>query len=447
MLWKYLRRRFLSDSIRVIVTFLLENWRSFRDPVTFSMVAGRERRHNDRVPRIDRYQSRVLPIAAVFGGNASGKTNFLRALNFAKRFITSGVRNPNSRIPVQPFKLDEESASRPSRFEFELLIDEVLYRYSFSVRRECVVEEALTRKGRRVETTLYKRNGESIRFLPSLPGLDRLQLAFDCTRENQLFLTNSVLLNIQEFAGVYDWFKEQLEFVAPDSRFAPFEYLDEEVSQHHGRMQDLLAQLDLGVSRLGLEEVSLARILPRELIESISDDLQDDQAAVLAGDPMGDRYLVTRSNGNLAAKKLATFHQGVDGSEVKFAFRDESDGSRRVIDLLRAFLDLTSATCRKVYVIDEFDRSLHTHLAQWLLQYYLLQCFPASRSQLLFTAHDAQLIDQALFRRDEIWVAETNRYGASDLVSFSEYRGIQDDRDIRKSYLQGRLGGVPRILA
>lgn len=431
----------------MIVTFLLENWRSFRDPVTFSMVAGRERRHNDRVPRIERYQSRVLPIAAIFGGNASGKTNLLRALNFAKRFITSGIRNPTGRIPVEPFKLDEESASRPSRFEFELLIDEILYCYRFSVMRECVVEEALARKSQGVETTLYKRNAGSIRFLPSLLGLDRLQLVFDCTRENQLFLTNSVLLNIEDFAGVYRWFNEQLEFVAPDSRFAPFEYLDEDVSQHHGRMKDILAQLDLGVSRLDMEEVSLARILPRELIESISDDLQDDQAAVLAVDPMGDRHLVARSNGNLEAKKLVTFHQRVDGSEVKFAFRDESDGSRRVIDLLRAFLDLTSETCRKVYVIDEFDRSLHTHLALWLLQYYLLQNAPASRSQLVFTTHDAQLMDPDLFRRDEIWVAEMNRRGASDLVSLSEYQGIQDDRDIRKIYLQGRLGGVPRILA
>lgn len=373
------------------------------------MVAGRERRHSDRVPRIDRYRSRVLPIAALFGGNASGKTNLLRALNFAKRFIASGVRNPSGRIPVEPFRLDEESASRPSRFEFELLINDVLYRYSFSVTCERVVEETLTRKSRRVETTIYKRSGSSIKLFPSLPRLDRLQFAFDCTRQNQLFLTNSVLLNIQEFADVYDWFNEYLEFVAPDSRFAPFEYLDEDVSQHHGRLKDMLAQLDLGVSRLAMEEVSLARILPRELIESMSGDLQDDQAA--------------------------------------FEFRDESDGSRRVIDLLRAFLGLTSETSRKVYVIDELDRSLHTHLAQWLLQHYLWQCSPASRSQLLFTTHDAQLIDQGLFRRDEIWVAETSRYGISDLISFSEYQGIQNDRDIRKSYLQGRLGGVPRIFA
>lgn len=431
----------------MIVTFSLENWRSFRDRATFSMVAGRERQHGDRVPRTDRYQARVLPIAAIFGGNASGKTNLFRALNFARRLITIGTRNPSNRIPVEPFKLDEESAFRPSRFEFELLVEDVLYRYSFSVTHECVVEEALTKRTQRVETTLYKRNSSSIRLYPSLPRLDRLQLAFDSTRANQLFLTNSVLLNIKEFAVVYDWFNDQLELVAPDSRFAPFEYLNGDVSQHHGRMNDTLAQLDLGVSRLDMEEVSLTQILPEKLIEDISENMRDDQVALISGGPNGDRLLVTRKNGSLMAKKLVTFHQKVDGSEVKFEFRDESDGSQRVIDLLPAFLDLTSEICKKVYVIDEFDRSLHTILIRCLIEHYLSQCSRKSRSQLLFTTHDTQLIDQSLLRRDEMWITEMNRYGSSRLISFSEYQKIRNDKDIRKSYLQGRLGGVPRILA
>lgn len=411
------------------------------------MVAGRERQHGDRVSRTDRYQARILPIAAIFGGNASGKTNLFRALNFARRLITIGTRNPSNRILVEPFKLDDESTSRPSTFEFELLIEEVLYRYSFSVTHECVVEEALTKISQKVETTLYKRSSSSIELFPALPRLDRLQFAFDSTRENQLFLTNSVLLNIEEFAVVYNWFNEQLELVAPDSRFASFEYLNEDVSQNHGRMRDTLAQLDLGVSRLDLEEVSLTRILPNEVIEDISENLRGDQVALIAGGPMDDRLLVTRKNGSLMAKKLVAFHQRSDGLEVKFEFRDESDGSQRVIDLLPAFLDLASKTCKKVYVIDEFDRSLHTNLTRWLIQHYLLHCSHESRSQLLFTTHDAQLIDQNLLRRDEIWITEMNRYGSSRLISFNEFQGIRNDKDIRKSYLQGRLGGVPRIFA
>ena len=409
------------------------------------MVAGRERQHSNRVPRIDRYQSRILPVAAIFGGNASGKTNFFRALNFARRLIVVGTRNPGNPIPLEPFKLDQGSASRPSRFAFELLIDDGLYDYSFSVTRESVIEEKLVKRTQRAERSLYERNGQVIQFHQSLPDRNRLHFAFESTRENQLFLTNSVLLNIETFANIFKWFDEQLELIAPDSRFASFEYWNEDVSQHHARMKDVLEQLDLGVSRLDTEEVSLTRILPKELIDNLKENLPDNQLALIGIDSIGNRHIVIRRNGNLVAKKLVTFHRGIDGAEVKFEFLDESDGSQRMIDLLPAFLDLTSAKCQKVYVIDEFDRSLHTHLTRWLLEHYLLQCSRQSRSQLLFTTHDAQLIDQSLLRRDEIWITETNRHGSSHLISFGEYQDIRHDKDIRKSYLQGRLGGVPKI--
>ena len=126
--------------------------------------------------------------------------------------------------------------------------------------------------------------------------------------------------------------------------------------------------------------------------------------------------------------------------------RQESDGSQRVIDLLPAFLELSAAQSKKVYVIDEVDRSLHTLLIRRLLEGYLALCSQNSRSQLLFTTHNVLLMDQDLLRRDEMWIAERNPEGVSSLLSFSEYKDVRYDKDIRKSYLQGRLGGVPRIL-
>jgi AAA15 family ATPase/GTPase len=123
----------------------------------------------------------------------------------------------------------------------------------------------------------------------------------------------------------------------------------------------------------------------------------------------------------------------------------ESDGSRRVIDLLPVFLDLCADKSRKVYVIDELDRSLHTLLTRHMLEGYLSSCSPQSRAQLLFTTHDVLLMDQELLRRDEMWVAERTESGMSSLTSFSEYKDVRYDKDIRKSYLQGRLGGIPRV--
>lgn len=123
----------------MLVSFSLENWMSFREPVTFFMIASRERQHGDRVPRLGKYSTRVLPVAAIYGGNASGKTNFFKALNFARDLIVVGTR-PDGLILVEPFRLDGKMADQPSRFEFVLLIDETLYAFSFAVTREAVVE-------------------------------------------------------------------------------------------------------------------------------------------------------------------------------------------------------------------------------------------------------------------------------------------------------------------
>jgi AAA15 family ATPase/GTPase len=141
-----------------------------------------------------------------------------------------------------------------------------------------------------------------------------------------------------------------------------------------------------------------------------------------------------------------TYHPNTDGSEAKFEMRHESDGSQRVIDLLPAFLELSARVSRKVCVIDEVDRSLHTLLTRRLLEAYLSKCSTETRSQLLLTTHDVLLMDQQLLRRDELWVTERDASGASTLLSFSEYKDVRYDKDIRKSYLQGRLGGIPRIL-
>ena len=156
--------------------------------------------------------------------------------------------------------------------------------------------------------------------------------------------------------------------------------------------------------------------------------------------------MVSRKNDELIAKKLVTYHTKTDGTEAKFEIGQESDGSQRVIDLLPAFLELAAPGSKKVFVIDEVDRSLHTLLTRRLLDAYLASCSADTRSQLLLTTHDVLLMDQQLLRRDEMWVAERKPTGISTLVSFAEYKDVRYDKDIRKSYLQGRLGGIPRIL-
>lgn len=430
----------------MIVSFSIENWMSFRDKTTFSMIASRERQHGTRVPVLGKYQTRILPVAAIYGGNASGKTNLFKALSFAKPLIVGGTR-PGSLIAVEPFRLNNECADRPSRFEFELLVDETIYEYSFAVTRKAVLEEKLAEISGASEKVLYDRREGMPNFHGSLAKDQFLQFAFKGTRNNQLFLTNSVSQNVDHFRPVYDWFKDNLELVAPDSRFEPFEQYLDEGNPLFATMNEMLPQLDTGIAHLGGEETPFENLpLPESLKTKLQEDVKEGMTVRLLTEPSHERFVVARKAGDLIAKKLVTYHPRADGTEVRFDLRQESDGSQRVIDLLPAFLELSVPTSKKVYVIDEVDRSLHTLLTRRLLEGYLANGSTKTRSQLLLTTHDVLLMDQQLLRRDEMWVVERDLRGASTMLSFSEYKDVRYDKDIRKSYLQGRLGGIPRIL-
>lgn len=431
----------------MLIRFSVENWMSFQEKVTFSLIASRERQHGERIPKIDKMQLKVLPIAAVYGGNASGKTNLFKALHFAKSLIVKG-NQPYSLIAVDSFRLgNEKKVEQPVNFEFELLINETVYAFCFSVNRKAVIEEKLVHISDHREKTLYHRvDGES-NFDSSLKSDQALQFAFKGTHDNQLFLTNSISQKIDVFKPVYDWFKDTLELIAPDSRFEFFEQFFDEGHPLYSKMNKMLSQLDTGISHLGGEEITFENLpLPEPIKMKLREELLENHTVRLLAEPLNERFIVTRKNGDLIAKKLFTYHVNSDGTKTKFDMRQESDGSQRIIDLLPGFLELSADQSKKVYVIDEVDRSLHALLIRRLLESYLSTCSHNSRSQLLFTTHNVLLMDQDLLRRDEMWITERNAKGVSSLLSFSEYKDVRYDKDIRKSYLQGRLGGVPHIL-
>jgi len=432
----------------MLISFTVENWMSFREPVTFSMVAGRERQHIERVPNIKKYKTKVLPIAAIYGGNASGKSNFFKAMCFAEDFILNGTI-PSELIPVIPFLLDPKTVQRPSRFVFELMINETVYEYSFSATKKCVVEEKLVEVGTLHEKVLYHRQNGSIVFDKSInKDSSFLEFTFRATRENILFMTSSVFQNVENFRCVYDWFKNTLRLIAPDAHYVPFEqFYDEENPLYHF-VNDVLPALDTGISHLRIERVPFENTqMSRSLGTRFQENVKEGATVEIVPDYNRNmRLVVTKKDGELIAKKLVAYHTSTDGVDIKFEIHQESDGSIRVIDLLPAFINASSKNASNVYVIDEIDRSLHTLLTRNLIDAYLSSCSAVSRSQMLLTTHDVSLIDQHLLRRDEIWVAERDGTGNSTLIPFSNYKDIRFDKDIRKSYLQGRMGGIPRII-
>jgi AAA15 family ATPase/GTPase len=207
-----------------------------------------------------------------------------------------------------------------------------------------------------------------------------------------------------------------------------------------------LSQLDTGITHLGGVDIPLDSIpMSEEFRARMMEDIPDSDGGIILSGNSG-RIFLNKKNGVIKAKRLVSYHKGFDGHEIPFEINQESAGTLRIIDLLPKLHDLRNHSTSQVYVIDEIDRCLHTMMTRSLIENYLQSCSPLTRSQLLFTTHDLLLMDQDLLRRDEIWITERDNKGCSSLMSLGDYKDVRYDKDIRKSYLKGSFGGIPKIL-
>ncbi len=424
----------------MLVEFRVQNWLSFRDEATLSMVASRERQHKERVPRSQKHKLNLLPIAAIYGGNASGKTNLFLALRFVRRLVVHGTQ-PDQQIHTIPFLLDEEFAEKPTVFSIQLLAGDDLYEYSFSVTKLAVLEETLASE--REGLLFARRNGRPVEWCIEPEDLDRLRFIAQGTRSNQLLLHNLIAQNHDMFRPIFNWFRDTLVTLDPTSRYRKFGRLVGTESEWKEKFEELLRGLDTNIDAIGEEVVPIESLMiPKEILDQELAELAEDQ--VLAGDIGPDRFTVSYVDGQPIARKLTAIHSSCKGKRVAFGLGMESDGSIRALDLIPAFLQLTELSHPRVYVIDEIGVRFHTHLTRHLLEFYLAACSEESRNQLLFTTHDILQMDQSLLRRDEMWLTERDYQGATTLYSVADFKH-RFDKDLRKQYLQGRLGGVPRL--
>lgn len=427
----------------MLISFTLENWRSFKDASTLNLVATTEEQHSERLPKSDTYKFRLLPTVAIYGGNASGKSNFFKGLHFAQWMVTKGP-SVDGGIPLDTFRPDK--LHKPSRFGFVIRVKdeenlEQIYDYSFALNRTRVLEEKLVWVKKSSEIVLFERRDEVPAFHRTIRQDKVLLAVLESTRENQLYLTNVASQNLSRYKTkqvlqVIRWFKK-LVLIDPDTKF---------VHTSQGQFREdigaILALLGTGIEKLELQKTNVDGLnLPQDVIDDI-------KAEFMAGAKncevrsRRNRYEIYGDNGELVAQKLVSVHRG----GTVFDIEEESDGTLRVMDLLPCFLGAARQNSTRVFVIDELDRSLHTLLVKQLLESYLASCSPESQSQIIFTTHDVLQMDQNLLRRDEMWVTDRKKDGSTELVPLSSFKEIRKDKSIRTSYLRGQLGGVPKLL-
>jgi AAA15 family ATPase/GTPase len=441
----------------MLIQFSVENFLSFDEEQIFSMVASTGDQHPTHlVSDIPRKSDSLLRAAALYGANGAGKSNLVQAIRFAKNLITEGTRGTQT-IPVRPFKLGSE-VSRPSKFEFVIRTQGVLYNYGFRLEASRILEEWLYATPNKQEVKFFERVTSSegkaeVPIRPALSGRSGRQKQFlefvaQGTRPNQLFLTQAIENNVSELKPLFDWFEYTCLILSAEATSRDVEGRAHAYPDFTSFLSRFLCAADTGIENVTTEEIpfDFERFVP-EMPNAQREEIR----AIIAGMPKGfmttirsldgERYaLKSNDQGEPMLIQFKMQHRGKEGQKVPFEIYEESEGTQRLIHLLPALYSFQE-DAERVVIVDELDRRLHPLVARLVVQAAMAG---GKNNQLIFTTHDTNLLDLDLLRRDEIWFIEKDKSGASHLYSLAEFK-TRPDLKIEKGYLNGRFGAIPFI--
>jgi uncharacterized protein len=442
----------------MLIQLTIENFLSFRDEVTFSMVGvSSDRQHADRLIEDAAGKGRaVVPIAAIYGANAAGKSNLIDALRFAKNLILEGTRS-NRSIPVATFKLGDYS-KKPSKFEFIFTHQDARYSYGFKLNREQILEEWLHAipAGKKKEVMYFERitsfnKKTTVDYGLPLTGKSQrrkqfLEFIAEGTRSNQLLLTEAIDRNVEALFPVANWFRKTLVVISAEATCISLGIQVLVDNSFTDFLRQFLVLAGTGIDGIEAEEVELDfdRYFPNMSKTEREDFLQEfseiDKEAALMDNDDGKQYLIYKNEiSEVKLIRLITQHRHANGELTDFSIEEESEGTQRLIHLIPA-LFMLKEEAEKVIFIDELDRRLHPLLSRLFVK-TVIECIDRD-NQLIFTTHDTNLLDLELLRRDEIWFVEKDKQGSSSLYSLAEFK-TRPDLKIEKGYLNGRFGAIP----
>ena len=400
--------------------------------------------HIYETPEVD-----LLKCAAIYGANGSGKSNLVKAAALLKAFVTNSEKHLD-RIRLEGFRLDRTLHAEPSVFEIEFVTNGHYFLYTASLRVNQVVAEALyqTYPNKGTETLLFERTEEGARL-----GDQYLQTAEQQTRATiyteELLKPNESLLSLLAVAEGYSAIKEAIAWIQTSLIIInPNDFLHKRLSFAMGHDEiaqfsnKLIKMLDTGISSMFLEKKSYHTLFgldepARE--QAIRSRIATQKDNFTFTQLNGQDVIVQLEDGQLETYRLAAQHQDIDGEKVTFYPEEESDGTKRVLDFLVLWHSLLKENI--TVIIDEIGRSLHPNLLEQLVRFFMTS---KSKGQLIFTTHEANLLQQDLFRRDEVWLMEKTNKGSSKITPLSDFK-IRNYLDVRKGYLNGRFGGVPNL--
>lgn len=415
----------------MLIEFSVSNFRSFREKQTFSMVAApRLRKKENVVSPVVKGEKLpdLLKMAAVYGPNASGKSNLLKALGVFHAITTRAPSTEKQALPVAPFRFDPALLDQPCRFEWHFICEQQRYSFELALTSERIIEEKLISFPMGKETILYHRqhteNGDQYHFGAQLEGGELLHRAWRA-------LTNPQTLFIKQAVANSNEALKQLS--------VPFGWLVGSSATGAAEMK-MSATAALYAASL---EPQLATALA-SFLQTIDVPMVDIQFEQNADAPKNSDLTVSEWSAllsNRAQQAKAIFTHETALGKAKFDLVDESEGTRNLIGFWLCWFAHSSESDKasSILAIDELSSSLHPNIISALIKQRQTQ---EHQRQLIFTTHDTHLMDTKLLRRDQIWLTERNANGATQLYPIHDIEG-RESEDIEKRYYEGRYRGLP----
>lgn len=427
--------------------FSVTNFSSFKDEQTFDLTAGKTTVLKEHVSEFR--DVNILKTGVVYGANASGKSNLIKSIDFAKSIIVNDLSGVDTY--KKHFRLCESSPKKESSFEFEIEIDGQFYSYGFSahLQKKEIVEEWLFAIKKSATKLIFQRNGSKITLgtpLLTPEAKSRFEIYSDDMKHqySQLFLTEIASKELTLDAALiinklFEWIENKLVIIYPDDKFNGMRSINQDVAKS---LFKYLAKFDTGVVAIDSInedfETGLKNIPPSLKSRFENELLKNDAEEIIIHGIGSDAEYITvykDSDGELQLRKLGLVH----GKTIRetFELKDESDGTRRLLDFIPL---INKFSLGFTILIDEFDRSLHPKLTREFFK--LFYDVNDMNSQLIVTTHESTLLDLKLLRRDEIWFVEKGSSDSSTLFSLNKFKERYDTK-VEKAYLLGRYGAIP----
>ena len=446
----------------MLVSFRIGNFRSFDKEECFTMEAGRTRNFMGRTVRSAAV--RILKFKSIYGANASGKSNLVRAIDLMQDAVLHGIP---ANAATDYCRINQQNLDRPSIFEIEVMFDNVIYTYGFEalLNTGSFSKEWLTEKKGKKSRTVFMRDirmgtYDVVSYINNTAINERLTIyADDIRSDGSILFLRSMNQNkdalygddspIQIYRTLFQWFRNKLSVNYPDEPITQYNYFFD--SQGSVKAEELLERLDTGISKVQVCDESTEKVMsqfPKRFFQNILDNLNEqkrkneerginvDPAIMLRTNEGHSMYILELHGEEIICKTLKFRHKH---SSSLFSLWEESDGTIRLLDLLEVLL---SNSKDMVYVIDEVSRCLHPLLTKRFIRDFL-SLAEKRNIQLIVTTHEADLLDLDFLRQDEVgFVGKREEDGTSKIYGLGDF-GARFDKRIRKAYLDGDYGAIP----